>query len=95
MDYDDHDCGQTVQDNLNRAWEAESKLAAIRDLVVWSDPRRCGGEPCIRGTRVWVDTILNLAADCPDEEVVEFYPTVEPWQVAVLRILKVRTLCDC
>jgi uncharacterized protein (DUF433 family) len=29
---------------------------------IWIDPARCGGKPCIRGTRIWVSLILDLLA---------------------------------
>ncbi len=30
---------------------------------IWIDPARCGGKPCIRGTRIWVSLILSFLAD--------------------------------
>ena len=29
---------------------------------IWIDPARCGGKPCIRGTRIWVSLILSFLA---------------------------------
>ena len=29
---------------------------------IWIDPARCGGQPCIRGHRIWVSLILDLVA---------------------------------
>lgn len=59
----------------------------VRDLVVWIDPGRCGGEPCVRGTRVWVSQVVDLLEDCTDEMIAGFYPTAKPWQVSILRAL--------
>lgn len=70
--------------------EVEKLRAAVervRNLVVWTDPDRCGGEPCVRGTRVWVSQIVDLLEDCTDEMIAAFYPTVKPWQVSILRAL--------
>jgi uncharacterized protein (DUF433 family) len=39
------------------------------------DPRVCGGEPCIRGTRIMVSVILdNLAEGLAPEAVAAEYP---------------------
>jgi len=27
------------------------------------DPEICGGQPCVRGTRIWVTLVLDLLAD--------------------------------
>jgi len=41
---------------------------------IWIDPARCGGKPCVRGTRIWVSLILDLLASgmTPDEVVAEY-----------------------
>jgi uncharacterized protein (DUF433 family) len=42
------------------------------------DPRRCGGEPCVRGLRIPVTTVLrHLAAGMTPEEVVADLPELE------------------
>ncbi len=42
---------------------------------IWIDPQRCGGEPCIRGHRIWVSLILDLlASGSTTAEVLEDYP---------------------
>jgi len=42
---------------------------------IWIDPARCGGKPCIRGTRIWVSLILDmLASGMSFDEVLEDYP---------------------
>ena len=39
------------------------------------DPAACGGEPCIRGTRIWVSLILDLLAGGMSEpELLRQYP---------------------
>lgn len=39
------------------------------------DPKICGGQPCIKGTRVWVSLILDLLADGATEaELLAEYP---------------------
>ncbi|MBN2390823.1 MAG: DUF433 domain-containing protein [Anaerolineae bacterium] len=51
------------------------------------DPDVCFGEPCIRGTRLWVSLLLNfLASGMRIEEVLEEYPqlTEEDIQAAIL-----------
>lgn len=41
------------------------------------DPNICGGNPCIRGTRIWVSLIVdNIAAEIPDEEILAAYPSL-------------------
>ncbi|AXH45823.1 hypothetical protein SEA_GEAZY_63 [Gordonia phage GEazy] len=67
--------------------QCRTVLAQLRDLVVWTDEKRCGGEPCVRGTRVWVSTIADLLDDCTDEEIVDSFPVVQQWQVSILRLL--------
>lgn len=36
---------------------------------VWVNPGRCGGAPCIRGTRLLVDNILSLMEELTDYEI--------------------------
>lgn len=66
---------------------AEKALSRVRALVVWSDPGRQGGVPCVRGTRVPVDQITAVL-DLDDKDILDSYPTVEPWQLAVIRALE-------
>ena len=41
------------------------------------DPAVCGGEPCIRGTRIWVSLILDfLASGVSEAELRAEYPTL-------------------
>lgn len=50
-----------------------------------SRPGRMGGIPCVRGTRVPVEQVINLMVVCTDEQIVLFYPTVPVEAVAALR----------
>ncbi len=44
---------------------------------VSADPEICGGQPCIRGTRIYVTVILDALADgLSPEEIVDHYPTL-------------------
>jgi uncharacterized protein (DUF433 family) len=44
---------------------------------IWIDPGRCGGQPCIRGHRIWVSLILDLlAAGESVETILEDYPGI-------------------
>lgn len=43
------------------------------------DPAVCFGQPCIRGTRVWVSLILeNLADGLSESELLAAYPQLKP-----------------
>ena len=45
---------------------------------IWIDPARCGGKPCIRGTRIWVSVILDLlASGSTTEEILSEYPQLK------------------
>jgi len=42
---------------------------------IWIDPARCGGKPCIRGTRLWVSLILDLlASGMTEDQILAEYP---------------------
>ncbi len=46
--------------------------------LIWIDPSRCGGKPCIRGTRIWVSLVLDfLASGMTVEEVLAEYPDLK------------------
>ncbi len=41
------------------------------------NPQICGGKPCIRGTRIYIATILDaLAEGLSPEEVIDHYPSL-------------------
>jgi uncharacterized protein (DUF433 family) len=41
------------------------------------DPNICFGQPCIRGTRIWVDLIIeNLAAGASRQDILNSYPSL-------------------
>lgn len=43
------------------------------------DPNVCFGEPCIRGTRIWVSLIVdNLAEGIDEKEILAAYPPLRP-----------------
>jgi uncharacterized protein (DUF433 family) len=42
------------------------------------EPGKCGGKPCVRGTRMRVRDVLELlAADAPMEEILRDYPQLQ------------------
>lgn len=50
------------------------------------DPTRMGGEPCIRGTRITVRTIMsNVQAGVTDGEILSDYPDLEREDIAAAR----------
>ena len=41
------------------------------------DPEVCGGQPCIRGTRVYIAILLDsLAEGLTSEQIIEHYPSL-------------------
>ncbi|MEQ1604634.1 MAG: DUF433 domain-containing protein [Pyrinomonadaceae bacterium] len=45
---------------------------------ITSNPRQCGGRPCIRGLRIRVKDILDmLAGGASESEILEDYPYLE------------------
>lgn len=66
---------------------AAAAVDRVRALKTWSDPGRLGGIPCVYGTRVPVSQIVEMLDEFDDKYICEMYPTVEPWQVAVVRAL--------
>ena len=43
------------------------------------DPGKCGGRPCLSGSRIRVKDVLDLlAAGASREEILEDYPALEP-----------------
>ncbi len=46
---------------------------------IWSDPAILGGKPCIRGTRISVEFILELAASGASRDaIIASYPQLTP-----------------
>lgn len=53
----------------------------MNDLLqrITTNPRQCGGRPCIRGMRIRVVDVLDLlAAGLTQEQVLEELPDLEP-----------------
>jgi uncharacterized protein (DUF433 family) len=45
---------------------------------VVSDPQICAGQPCIRGTRILVSTILDgLTEGLSADEIIDHYPSLQ------------------
>lgn len=43
------------------------------------DPSQCGGQPCIRGMRIWVTDILGMLSEgVPQDEILRDFPYLEP-----------------
>ena len=52
-------------------------MMAREDLLkrISIDPRVCGGQPCIRGTRIYIAIILDgLAEGLSPDEIISHYP---------------------
>lgn len=53
-------------------------------MIAWQDhiasnPQICGGEPCLRGTRIPVTVILDsIAEGSTREEILRSYPSLRP-----------------
>lgn len=46
---------------------------------ITSNPRQCGGRPCIRGLRIRVKDVLDmLAGGATEKEILDDYPYLEP-----------------
>ena len=46
---------------------------------ITSNPKQCGGRPCIRGMRMRVKDVLDmLAGDTSEKEILNDYPYLEP-----------------
>ena len=46
---------------------------------ITSNPRQCGGRPCIRGMRIRVKDVLDmLAGGASEEEILADFPYLEP-----------------
>ena len=61
-----------------------TRKSLLRRII--ADPKVCGGKPCIRGTRIFVEIILDSLADgMTPEEIIDHYPhlAVEDIRAAV------------
>ena len=45
---------------------------------ITSNPRQCGGRPCIRGMRIRVKDVLDMLAGGASEEILADFPHLEP-----------------
>ena len=62
------------------ALEASAKPAGDVDIAnrITTDPRRCGGRPCIRGMRIRVTDVLDLlGAGLSQEAILDEMPDLE------------------
>jgi uncharacterized protein (DUF433 family) len=68
-------------------FQAEVLIPVLRsgpmstDLLhrITSNPRQCGGRPCIRGMRIRVKDVLDmLAGGASEEEILADFPYLEP-----------------
>ena len=49
------------------------------DDFIWTDPKRCGGVPCFRGTRIFVSILFDyLAAGNTVQDFMDQYPDLDP-----------------
>lgn len=49
---------------------------------ITTDPRQCGGRPCVRGMRIRVADVLDLlASGLTREDVLEELPDLEPGDI--------------
>jgi len=45
---------------------------------ITTDPKICGGKPCIKGTRIYISIILDaLAEGLTPEEIIDHYPSLQ------------------
>jgi uncharacterized protein (DUF433 family) len=61
------------------------EMAIDYSQYITQDPKVCGGEPVVRGTRVPVRTVLaSLAEGATVPEILEDFPTLDEESVAAL-----------
>ena len=67
--------------------EAEVFISVLKSVAmstellnrITSNPRQCGGRPCIRGMRIRVKDVLDmLAGGASEEEILADFPYLEP-----------------
>ena len=72
-----------------------TQLAALNDIV-WIDPDRMSGEPCFKGTRVPVQTLIDhLEGNSTIEDFLRGFPSVEREQVIGFIELAKNHLLSC
>ncbi|MGZ8901216.1 MAG: DUF433 domain-containing protein [Limisphaerales bacterium] len=55
------------------------------------DPERCGGKPCIRGTRIWVSLVLEfLATGSTVDELIAEYPQLKKEDIQACLVFAAR-----
>ena len=65
---------EAVADNESGIYEMGSNLLKR----ITSNPRQCGGRPCIRGMRIRVKDVLDmLAGGATESEILQDYPYLE------------------
>jgi uncharacterized protein (DUF433 family) len=73
-----------------------AKQHATLNEVVWADPERMSGEPCFKGTRVPVQTLIDhLEGDFTIEDFLKGFPSVERSQVVQFIELAKDHLLEC
>ena len=64
--------------NSNRVPEVEMQNEELLNRIV-TDAQVCGGQPCIRGTRILVSTILDgIVEGLSTEQLIDHYPSLNP-----------------
>jgi uncharacterized protein (DUF433 family) len=54
-------------------------MRPVADALIVSDPQTLGGKPCVRGTRLSVEFLLELAASgATQQQILTQYPQLTP-----------------
>lgn len=65
---------------------AKKKKKKLIKAHIVTNPNICGGEPCIKGTRIPVDIILShLASGDDDETIIENFPKMKKEDIEACR----------
>ena len=60
------------------------------------NPQRCGGSPCVRGTRIRVKDVLGLlAAGLSENDILESYPDLEADDIKACPSVRGRSSRPC
>jgi uncharacterized protein (DUF433 family) len=66
------------------------------DEVVWVDPNRMSGVPCFRGTRVPIQSLIDLLEGGETvDQFLELYPAVTRQQVLAVLDFANRQILEC